>query len=394
MVPDHNMEQRDAKDDSSKGSSGAEALHGLKVKSKKKTVIIFAAVFAVVVLVVLAVLAYTLHWFSPEEELTEEIATTDGYFAQLDTTEEQVGPVSPISGVACETFNRRPFGVMMASDAVTRSYSAGFWDADLVVEQKASSGAGIPRLMAVFICGSPKEIGSIRSAREQYLPFAQALDAVLVHWGGEHDILDILQSHAWDDIDALGRGAGTAFYRRSEISKPHNGFASTEGVLKAMKELGFRAESELAPFAHKSAPAVGERGKAGELFIPYSGANAVTYTYDPEKNVYWRTWGANKHIDVNTDEQIAPVNVVVMHAKSEPWYGQYNKVYIDGERGDAEFHFNGRMVKGTWEHTKESEAGGAKLEFKDAKGAAIEFVPGQIWINVIDPSEVAEWNEL
>lgn len=387
--------QKGAKNGGKTSSSSKDALKGLEKGSSKKKKIILIVVFSIVaVLIILGVVGYSLGWFSAEEvEPEPEVEKTEGYFTEIDTSEEQEGPVSPLSGVACETHNRRPFGVMMASDTATRSYSAGFWDADLVVEQKASSGAGIPRLMAVFICGSPEEAGSIRSAREQYIPFAQAFDAVVVHWGGEHNVHEYLKTHVWDNINALGRGAGTAFYRRPEIPKPHNGFASTEGVMKAMKELGFRLESDLEPYPHQPAPSESERGEAGTLYIPYGGANAVTYTYDPSRNVYERTWGSSKHIDVNTDEQIAPVNVIVMFAESEAWYGQYNRVHVEGLDGDAEFYFNGKMEEGSWKHTAEDDPDGAKLEFLNENGDPIEFVPGQIWINVVDPEDEVKWEE-
>lgn len=354
----------------------------------KRNMILLVSGVVLLLIAVIAIAVYSFRKYEPEEQVVEEIPATEGFFAQIE--EEQTGPVSPISGVACENYDRRPFGVMMASDSATRSYSAGFWDADLVVEQKASSGAGIPRLMSVFICGSPKEIGSIRSAREQYIPFAQALDAVIVHWGGEHNILDQLNAGIMDNINALGRGAG-AFYRISSIPRPHNGFTSTTNVLDTMESLGYRMKSELKPFAHAKALPVTERGSEGKLTIPYGGNNTVNYAYDAEKNHFARTWGAAAHIDVNTDEQIAPTNIVVIRAASRDWYSQYNQVDIEDNGGEAEFYINGKRTVGTWKHSSESGSSPAQLEFLDASGQPVEFVPGQIWLNVVDPGDPVEW---
>lgn len=46
------------------------------------------------------------------------------------------GPVSPISGLSCENYNRRPVAVMQPSDLQARP-AAGFSEADMVIEMPA-----------------------------------------------------------------------------------------------------------------------------------------------------------------------------------------------------------------------------------------------------------------
>ncbi|MFH0923958.1 MAG: hypothetical protein V1825_04460, partial [Candidatus Falkowbacteria bacterium] len=43
------------------------------------------------------------------------------------------GPVSPISGVSCENWNRRPLAIMQPGDVTARP-AAGFSEADMVIE--------------------------------------------------------------------------------------------------------------------------------------------------------------------------------------------------------------------------------------------------------------------
>jgi len=49
---------------------------------------------------------------------------------------ENTGPVSPISGLSCENWNRRPVAVMQPSDLQARP-AAGFSEADMVIEMPA-----------------------------------------------------------------------------------------------------------------------------------------------------------------------------------------------------------------------------------------------------------------
>ena len=87
----------------------------------------------------------------------------------------------------CDNFSKRPVAVMMPVDQEARPLSA-LAQADLVFEIPISVD-GIPRMMAVFQCQETKEIGSIRSAREDFIPLDAGLDAIYAHWGGESDAL-------------------------------------------------------------------------------------------------------------------------------------------------------------------------------------------------------------
>src|SRR3989338_11029900 len=100
---------------------------------------------------------------------------------------------SSIAGLNCDTAQRRPMAVMMASDPEARPLS-GIGAADLVVEMPVTPN-GVTRFMAVYQCQTPKEIGSIRSAREDFIPLAAGFNNIYAHWGGEHSALDHLNKH-------------------------------------------------------------------------------------------------------------------------------------------------------------------------------------------------------
>src|SRR3989344_5606412 len=112
-----------------------------------------------------------------------------------------------LTGLVCDNYAKRPIAVMMASDPIARPLS-GIGQADIVVEMPVTPN-GITRMMAVFQCASSfdsaqgklAEIGSIRSAREDFLPLVASFRALYAHWGGEREALNKLNNRILDNIE-------------------------------------------------------------------------------------------------------------------------------------------------------------------------------------------------
>ncbi|MBU4368875.1 DUF3048 domain-containing protein [Patescibacteria group bacterium] len=290
---------------------------------------------------------------------------------------------NPLTGERCENGNQRVIAVMLSSDEEVRPLS-GIASADMVFEMPVVDN-GATRLMAVFGCILPEEIGSVRSARDDFIPLARGLDAIYSHWGGSHFALDKLKTGIIDNIDALPNPFN-AFYRKSGIPAPHNGFTSGEKLLNASEKLGYRMTNEFNGYPHLEAPNTKYQILNTKLIIGYPGEFAVEYKYDNATNSYFRWRGDKKEIDKNNNEQASAKNIVVMYAQAKQIEGQYNDVKIIGQ-GKAEFYFNGAKTDGVWK--KDSEA--SKLFFLDNSGQEIKFTPGNIWVEIIQPERKAEW---
>ena len=148
----------------------------------------------------------------------------------------------PLTGQKCENSKARPVAVMLAEDTVTRPLS-GISKADLVVEMPVVKD-GITRMMAIFACEEPEDIGSIRSSRDDFIPLAAAFDAIYAHWGGSHFALDELNGGITDNIDAL-INPFNAFFRKNTKVAPHNGFTTYQRLFGAAEKLGYRMETNL-----------------------------------------------------------------------------------------------------------------------------------------------------
>lgn len=305
------------------------------------------------------------------------------------TDQEISTKISPLSGLACENYQRRPIGVMLSSDEVARPLS-GLAAAELVIEMPVIVN-GITRLMAVYVCELPEEIGSVRSARHDFIPLAQGLDAIYIHWGGSHFALEKLNQNVIDNLDALSNPYET-FYRKPTIAQPHNGFTGASRILNASQKLGYRLTNEFEGYPHQEEPqGTSDKQQGGILTIGYAEEFGVKYQYDPTTNRYLRERGTKKEIDRNNLAQVAASVVIIMRTQVLPLEGQYNDVVVEGQ-GRCQIFQNGQTQTGTWQKDKTDPT--SKLKFLDQTSQEIKFVPGQIWLEIVEQDTAVSWQEL
>src|SRR3989338_7778589 len=182
---------------------------------------------------------------------------------------------SLITGLDCSNSDIRPIAVMLASDPEARPLS-GVSQADIVFEMPVDP-TGITRLMAVFQCEKPKEIGSIRSARNDFIPLVVSLGTIYAHWGGERVALEKLNSHAIDNIDAL-KYEGEIFYRKTGIRPPHNGFTNIDLLANTAQNLKYDLKNSFSGYPHqKDEPKKNLSNLADRISVSYPGSHAVSW---------------------------------------------------------------------------------------------------------------------
>jgi hypothetical protein len=327
--------------------------------------------YTILVVAVLAICACVYFAFGRERSITVNTGPS-----------KQQQTVSSIAGLPCDTAQRRPVAVMMPSDPEARPLS-GLGAADLVVEMPVTPD-GITRFMAVFQCQTPKEIGSVRSAREDFIPLAAGFNSIYAHWGGEHGALDRLNQHIVDNINALDFD-GTIFYRKPGIRPPHNGFTTLDLLFKQANLFGYDIHKDFSGYPHSDAqPTKNISNIATSVILKYPSPNNVSWSYDQTTELYSRSRGGAVEIDKNTGKQITARVVAVMHTTSHILVegDQYIVVNTTGS-GDADVYQNGIKISGTWK--KDPSRLNSKLFFYDGSGNEIKFAPGQIWIE-IDPT--------
>ncbi len=287
-------------------------------------------------------------------------------------------PQSLITGQDCPGADIRPFAVMLASDLEARPLS-GIGQADMVFEMPVDP-TGITRFMAVFQCEKPKEIGSIRSTRNDFIPLATSMKAIFAHWGGEHGALEKLNNHIIDNIDAL-KYEGEIFYRKAGILPPHNGFTNLDLLTKKAQDLKYDLKTSFQGYPHQDKePNKNLSNLTDQVNINYPGLHAVSWTYDSGTNLYSRSRGGSAEIDKDNRQTVKAGVVVVMNTTSQFLKEQYISVDVTGS-GMAQIYQNGVVVNGKW--NKDPARIDNKLYFYDDSGKEIQFAPGKIWVEIV-----------
>lgn len=305
--------------------------------------------------------------------------TKAGLLSFIKKKEEPVR--SPISGEECENVSRRPIAIMMPSDPETRPLS-GISQADLVIEMPVAPN-GVTRFMAVFQCETPTEIGSIRSARDDFIPLAASFNSIYAHWGGEHDALEKLNRRVLDNVDAL-KYEGSIFYRKRGIARPHNGFTTLARITEKARELGYDLTRNFSGYPHlEEAPSKNLSTLVNQVSIGYPVPYNVNWQYNPADNTYTRSRGGRLELDRLTQQPVKAAVIVKMRTTARWLRDQYISVNTKGQ-GTAEIYQNETVTTAVWK--KDPAKLDSKLTFYDQQGKEIKFMPGKIWIEIITNS--------
>ncbi len=327
--------------------------------------IIFGSIAAVFIVIFLI-------WWNVKIEIVNQFK--DGAFFSSGNKKQ----VSSISGQECTNYAQRPISVMLGGDLIARPLS-GISQADIVFEMPVAPN-GITRFMAVFQCEHPEEIGSIRSARQDFIPLAAGLGSIYAHWGGERDALADLDSRVMDNINAM-KYDGTVFYRKTKIKPPYNGFTTIENLTEEAKNLKYALDDNFLGYPHNNG---GENksisNMANEVDVNYPKPFNAKWIYNDQENNYARYRNNEPEIDKDNNTPVTASVVIIMETTSKFLREQYITVSVQGE-GSASFYQNGIVATGKWK--KDPSSIKSKLYFYGPDGKEIDFVPGKIWVEIV-----------
>lgn len=220
---------------------------------------------------------------------------------------------------------------------------------------------GITRMLAIFKDQDVDKIGSIRSARMQYLGYALENDAIYAHAGGAVDALEGIKTKGVDDIDVDGK-----YGKRDKTLKrafEHTLFTSTELLNKGAEAKKFRTTTKKKNLLTYSVDELdlskyeGSK-KINKVSVNYSNYRTSNYTYDENTKTYLRSMNNTENVDLVTGERYSAKNIIVYGVKyttySNSGYTGYQRIDNIGT-GEGYYISNGYAVPITWEKKSESE---------------------------------------
>lgn len=284
-----------------------------------------------------------------DEELTEETPVGD--------REEIQGPYKPVA-------------VMIENSPAARPQS-GLIDADVVYEIYVEGG--ITRFLALFLSRYPEIAGPVRSVRHYYLDIAQEWDTYLVHFGGSPLAREQFDKVSIRRLDGIT--GNKLFWRDNSRKAPHNAYIDTA---KCRELIDFEQKRREIKFT-KEPPTVGE--PYSSITIPYNSTfSKVEYTYDESLGKNMRGTSGTPSTNKEDGEQLFADNIVVQyvgHEKMDSGVG-YKKVDLIGS-GKAQYFIGGKYLEGSWDRS----SGESPTQFLDGNGEEIEFMEGNIWIQIV-----------
>jgi len=339
------------------------------------------------------------------------------------------GPKTEVCPISGEKFSKqqrewweehRPLGVMIENHIDSRPQS-GLSYADAVYEALAEGG--ITRFMAVYHCQDAGTVGPVRSARVYFLDYISEYGEypLYAHVGGANcnastgegcangakaDALGFIDKWGWrfyNDLDQMAFDDLT--YKRIQgklttasggpVATEHTMYSTTQGLWDyaekkrdiAYKDAdGNKWDEDFREWKFADDPKESDRPASQTLSYDFgSGADfAVRWKYDPASNKYKREMAGEPHIDLETEEQLAFKNVVLLFMDISPANDGYTSgthlLYDTLGSGDALVYKNGEEIEATWnKKTRQS-----RLILEDENGDEIELTRGPVWFSLLE----------
>lgn len=326
-------------------------------------------------------------------ETPEEITTAGTPTTEPSTLESTQAPVAdslnPLTGLPlanAEAVGKCPVAFMINNIKVATP-QLGLSQADLLYEMEVEGG--ITRMMAVFADMTQiPELGSIRSARHDYVDLAGGLDAILVHMGGSDIAMAQISKQGTNHLD--GQVNFSAFWRdatwKAQRGSEHSVKTNAEKLTSTIAALGLRTEVDPA-HAHVLAfqpaetfMAAGETA-AGKATVPFSGYVTTVLTYRDDTKVYEKAQFGKPHIDLMTGEPLSFTNVLILQTKIVK-ADSSGHMDADLSKGQGYYLSGGKAETISWSKGDSKNP----FTFTRADGSALLLNRGKSYIAIVSSS--------
>lgn len=285
-------------------------------------------------------------------------------------------------GISEEEAALRPVAVMINNDKRSLPQS-GISKADVIFECEAEGGT--TRMMAVFkTIENVGVIGTVRSARDYFIDFAQIFDALYIHAGGSPTAYEHIKERKINNLDGVNMYLPDCFRRDPERLKTssleHTLVTYGDKLYQKINEFGYRTvlkDSYEPSLYFASEPYVPEGESAEYIKIPR--AFPSEFAFDAENGVYRHIQYDTVQTDKETETELGFENVIILYVSQYPLNDDKNRIAVNFTgSGKGYFISHGKYVPITWQ--RDSRDGGVMLY--DGMGQTVELCPGKTFISI------------
>ena len=272
--------------------------------------------------------------------------------------------------------NARPYAVVYNNTPVAIKVQTGMQEAYLVYEIPVEGS--MSRILALFQ-NKTHEIGTIRSARHDFLDYALENDAIFIHWGYSHYAQNQIPKLGVNNINGL---SDSGFYRNNpeKLATEHTGYTTLAKMKITAEKKKYRTTTDVKPPVNIVAEEVNLNEKANNIVantveIPY-GSFTAKFVYDAESKLYKRYAKGKENIDYATKKQYTAKNIIVTKITYQMADDNYYWDLNNTGKGSGYYITNGYAVPITWQKDSRS----SKTIYKYEDGTEISVNDGLTWI--------------
>jgi len=350
------------------------------INKNKLTIIV---VLAIVVLAVIGIILATV--FKSDNNDDVNIGTTN----QPSNTQTNNGEKVDIIDVNSKT---RPYAVVVNNTNVAVKVQEGLNNAYLVYEIPTEGNTS--RVLALFKdVEDSLVIGTVRSARHNFVDFALESDAILCCYGWSIYAENDLKNGSIDYFQGL---YGGPYYRNNpeNLASEHTAYTSVSKLNDAVKSKGMRSTSNDSVLLNYNVSDVdlskAENAKAANsVIIPYgSSYYKSSFKYDEKTKMYTRYQAGTKSVDHKTKEAVTTKNIIVQKLSYSMCDNNYYWDLDTIGSGEGYYITNGYAVPIKWSKssrsakTKYTYANGTIIDGQNVGGQEISVSDGRTWIEV------------
>lgn len=289
-----------------------------------------------------------------------------------------LNPLTGLDDVTKKEAANRPVAIMINNISIAQPVQTGLNDADVIYETEVEGG--ITRLLAVFQdVANVKKLGTIRSARNDYIDLAMGHNAIYAYHGSDPNYA----RPRLKNTDSFTVGTSNGGVRVSNgLASEHTLYAYGDKIWESIKDSDRTIKNKnnamwlnFADIEEK----VTYENKATDISVEFSAYYTTNFKYDEETGRYTRYFRDEERKDYETKESVTVKNVFVLNTKMGQYpKPKYRKIHL--EEGTGFYCVNGTYTPITWSKGDESNP----FVFKDSAGEELKVNAGNSWICIVD----------